>query len=136
MAKSKTVYVCQECGRNSPREMGRCPGCGAWNSFVEEIINPASASAGVAQRMSGARSEPQRAGRVDRLGMHGEDDNTQFLVLGQQAAQQLQAAENRIKDSKVKTTLDIQKLKHNIIDTNDVFMGMNWGLWFGRVASS
>jgi DNA repair protein RadA/Sms len=64
MAKSKTVYVCQECGRNSPREMGRCPGCGAWNSFVEEIISPASASAGAAQRMSGARSEPQRLSEI------------------------------------------------------------------------
>lgn len=37
MAKSKTNYVCQECGRKSPKPMGRCPQCGAWNSMVEEI---------------------------------------------------------------------------------------------------
>jgi DNA repair protein RadA/Sms len=38
MAKTKTHFVCQVCGKTSPREMGRCPGCGAWNSMVEEVI--------------------------------------------------------------------------------------------------
>lgn len=37
MAKPRTVYVCQECGRKSPKAMGRCPQCGSWNSMVEEI---------------------------------------------------------------------------------------------------
>lgn len=43
MAKSKkvqTVYVCQECGYDSPKWMGQCI-CGAWNSMVEEKIRPA-----------------------------------------------------------------------------------------------
>ena len=35
--KSKTVFVCQECGYESPKWMGQCV-CGAWNSFVEEKI--------------------------------------------------------------------------------------------------
>src|SRR5437016_6078093 len=34
--KQKTVYVCQECGAQSPKQQGRCFECGAWNSFVEE----------------------------------------------------------------------------------------------------
>jgi len=34
--KSKTVYVCQACGSQSPRWMGKCPDCGAWNTMVEE----------------------------------------------------------------------------------------------------
>ncbi|NOY76966.1 MAG: DNA repair protein RadA [Calditrichaeota bacterium] len=34
--KEKTRFVCQECGYDSPRWLGRCPACGAWNSFVEE----------------------------------------------------------------------------------------------------
>jgi len=34
--KSKTVFVCQECGAQSPKQQGRCFECGAWNSFVEE----------------------------------------------------------------------------------------------------
>src|SRR6266404_7761304 len=32
----KTVFVCQECGSQSPKWLGRCGDCGAWNSFVEE----------------------------------------------------------------------------------------------------
>ena len=37
MVKTKTQYVCQKCGYVSPRYLGRCPNCGAWNSLVEEI---------------------------------------------------------------------------------------------------
>lgn len=36
MAKIKTVFICQECGNDSPRWMGQCASCGAWNSIVEE----------------------------------------------------------------------------------------------------
>ena len=36
MAKTKTVFVCQNCGTDSPRWMGKCPNCESWNSFVEE----------------------------------------------------------------------------------------------------
>ena len=38
MAKTRTRYVCQECGRTSPKALGRCPQCGAWDSMVEEIV--------------------------------------------------------------------------------------------------
>ncbi|MEJ2513589.1 MAG: AAA family ATPase, partial [Anaerolineales bacterium] len=41
MAKARTVYVCQNCGRQSPKEMGLCPGCGEYNTMVQEIIQPA-----------------------------------------------------------------------------------------------
>lgn len=36
MKKRQLNYVCQECGRREPRWLGRCPGCGAWNSFLQE----------------------------------------------------------------------------------------------------
>src|SRR5689334_14560917 len=36
MTKSKVVYVCQECGAQSPKWLGRCAECGAWNTLVEE----------------------------------------------------------------------------------------------------
>ena len=39
MKKAKTVFVCQECGYESPKWMGQCV-CGAWNSFVEETVRP------------------------------------------------------------------------------------------------
>lgn len=38
MAKVKSVYVCRECGNDSPKWMGQCSSCGAWNSYVEEIL--------------------------------------------------------------------------------------------------
>ena len=36
MTKPRTVFACQECGTQSPKWLGRCPDCGAWNSLVEE----------------------------------------------------------------------------------------------------
>ncbi len=38
MAKTKTVFFCKECGNESPKWIGHCPGCGAWNSYVEETV--------------------------------------------------------------------------------------------------
>jgi DNA repair protein RadA/Sms len=37
MSKLKTKFACQDCGYESPKWMGRCPGCGAWNTMAEEI---------------------------------------------------------------------------------------------------
>ncbi len=42
MAKDKTIFTCSECGASSPRWMGRCPGCNAWNTLVEGPAEPAS----------------------------------------------------------------------------------------------
>lgn len=38
MKTSKTVYVCRECGFNSPKWLGKCPECDSWNSFDEELV--------------------------------------------------------------------------------------------------
>ncbi len=38
MAKDKTVYVCTNCGQDSPKWVGKCPSCGAWNTYVEEVV--------------------------------------------------------------------------------------------------
>jgi DNA repair protein RadA/Sms len=43
MTKSKTVFVCQNCGAESAKWIGRCPSCKEWNTYHEEIIAPASA---------------------------------------------------------------------------------------------
>ncbi|QAR32345.1 DNA repair protein RadA [Geovibrio thiophilus] len=37
MAKKKSVYICQSCGSVSPKWIGKCPECGAWSSYVEEM---------------------------------------------------------------------------------------------------
>jgi DNA repair protein RadA/Sms len=38
MAKAKSVFICQQCGAESPKWIGHCPSCGAWNTYVEERI--------------------------------------------------------------------------------------------------
>jgi DNA repair protein RadA/Sms len=38
MAKVKTAYFCQSCGFESVKWLGKCPSCGSWNSFVEEVL--------------------------------------------------------------------------------------------------
>lgn len=38
-SKTKTAYLCSNCGYDSPKWLGKCPACGEWNSFVEEKIN-------------------------------------------------------------------------------------------------
>jgi DNA repair protein RadA/Sms len=42
MAKTKTVFVCQNCGAESPKWIGRCPSCKEWNTYHEEIIAPSA----------------------------------------------------------------------------------------------
>ncbi|GHV19156.1 DNA repair protein RadA [Bacteroidia bacterium] len=39
MAKVKTAYVCTNCGNDSPKWLGKCPVCGEWNTYVEEVIS-------------------------------------------------------------------------------------------------
>ena len=51
MASPKTVYTCHACGASSPRWLGKCPGCGAWNSLVEAV---AEAATGGRNRLGGA----------------------------------------------------------------------------------
>ena len=40
MAKSRVYYECQTCGRRSPRYMGKCPGCGEYNTMIEMVEEP------------------------------------------------------------------------------------------------
>ena len=45
MAKGKaTVFFCQNCGYESSKWLGQCPGCREWNTFVEEVIDKKSVS--------------------------------------------------------------------------------------------
>src|SRR4051794_1285680 len=42
MAKDKTIYTCTECGGGSPRWLGRCPHCEAWNTLIESVAETQS----------------------------------------------------------------------------------------------
>jgi DNA repair protein RadA/Sms len=81
MAKPKTIYVCTECGGQSPKWQGQCPACQAWNTLVESVNEAAStggnrfgliAEAGKLQRLSEveAREEariPSGVSEFDRV---------------------------------------------------------------------
>ncbi len=42
MAKTKSVFICRNCGNEAAKWIGKCPACGEWNTFVEEIIHKTS----------------------------------------------------------------------------------------------
>ncbi|MEQ1659843.1 MAG: hypothetical protein ABL896_13825, partial [Hylemonella sp.] len=42
MAKDKTIYTCNECGGISPKWLGKCPHCNAWNSLIESVAESAA----------------------------------------------------------------------------------------------
>lgn len=70
MSKFHTQYVCQECGKVSIRQLGRCPSCGAWDAMVEEIVADSPAV-----EKKGRRSAlPQtRALKLDEVPNDGEE---------------------------------------------------------------
>lgn len=55
MAKEKSIYACNECGATSPKWLGKCPGCGAWNTLVESVAESAQ---GRNRFQSLARAQP------------------------------------------------------------------------------
>ena len=55
MVKKSSVYFCQECGYESAKWMGQCPGCKEWNTFVEEVID---------RRAAGAKAKIPGAGEL------------------------------------------------------------------------
>ncbi|WP_100405967.1 DNA repair protein RadA [Bacillus solitudinis] len=65
MAKKKTKFICQECGYESAKWMGKCPGCQAWNSMVEEFEPSAKQSSRSYVTSSLTGSKPQRLTDVE-----------------------------------------------------------------------
>jgi DNA repair protein RadA/Sms len=67
MAKTRTVYICQNCGRHSARPLGRCPGCDEWGTLLETIVEEAPSSR---PRTAGVpRAQPQRLPDVKTDGL-------------------------------------------------------------------
>lgn len=61
----KTVYICSSCSQISPKWMGKCPACGAWNSFVEDVINT-------------SQEKEDKKSKSDVYSLPGESSATQF----------------------------------------------------------
>ena len=58
MAKEKTIFLCNGCGYESPKWSGKCPSCGAWNSFVEKIVRNTPAARTTLQAGDRLQSQP------------------------------------------------------------------------------
>jgi DNA repair protein RadA/Sms len=67
-----TVFACQSCGSASPKWLGRCPECGEWNSYVEEIRGPKPSAAREAVAAPIAGEAPMSEIRIE-TGMPGLD---------------------------------------------------------------
>jgi len=80
MAAAKTVYICQECGSTSPKWIGKCPYCGSWNTYHEEIIGDSKKASNsgairnVIQNRAVKISEIQ-TNDVDRIDTHNNEFN-------------------------------------------------------------
>ena len=64
MAKTKTSYFCQNCGANSPKWVGKCPSCGEWNTYVEEMVAPKGTKQSEPWD-SGTRSQPKLLHQIE-----------------------------------------------------------------------
>ena len=67
MAKTKTVFFCTSCGYETPKWMGRCPGCGAFNTMEEHVEKPVAVGKVKASPIGQGR-KPQRIRDVDNNG--------------------------------------------------------------------
>ena len=86
MAKDKTAYVCDNCGHESVKWIGKCPSCGQWNTFKEIRVAPAVVSgvrrqvAGGVGNASSARNKPMPISKVQakdepRIDLHDDELN-------------------------------------------------------------
>jgi DNA repair protein RadA/Sms len=65
MAKEKTVYVCTQCGQESPKWVGKCPSCGAWNTYVEEVVRKESSYRQTLTGVQAGKSKPLTLGDIE-----------------------------------------------------------------------
>ena len=65
MVKKNTIFVCQECGYQSSKWLGKCPGCSKWNTFVEETVTPPDVQQSNKYIDISSMEKPQPIGSVD-----------------------------------------------------------------------
>ena len=68
MAKTKTVYICSECGAESAKWSGQCQNCGAWNTLTEEISAPVEVSKKIEQKTKA----PAKSLKLSQIGKESE----------------------------------------------------------------
>lgn len=78
MAKPRTIFVCQQCNNQQSRWQGKCPDCGGWDTFVEQIAGVATPGGGGRKAGGGVQGKPIAITAVEiegfaRLPMPGEE---------------------------------------------------------------
>lgn len=73
MAKSRYIYTCGQCGYESSKWNGKCPSCGAWNSFQEDIAESSTAS-----RRGNSQSAPDLSDKILELENIGVDSDVRY----------------------------------------------------------
>lgn len=64
MAKQKSIYFCRNCGAQSTKWIGKCPSCGEWNTYEEEIIQKSSAKTSFTNPLSAKKAEPHHISEI------------------------------------------------------------------------
>ena len=84
MAKIKSVYICSECGHESPKWYGKCPSCGEWNTMNEEIKDTAKAAPAAKARSFSSYAKPFSINEISTEDEHRYDTGCKELnrVLG------------------------------------------------------
>ena len=85
MAKIKTAFFCQNCGRQTPKLLGKCPSCSKWNTFVEEIVGNNDSNVVAFSTSNGKTAKPQAVQDIEhraesRIILHDKELNR---VLGE-----------------------------------------------------
>lgn len=64
--KSKTTYICTQCGYKSPKWLGKCPGCNSWNTMEETLVTETKTSAtkALVRESAGSARRPKKIGDV------------------------------------------------------------------------
>lgn len=73
MAKSRFIYTCNQCGYESSKWNGKCPSCGAWNSFEEEEASPAASTRG-----NSSQPVPDLSDKILELEQIGVDSDVRY----------------------------------------------------------
>lgn len=84
MGKIKSVYVCSNCGHESPKWYGKCPSCGEWNTMNEEIRDTKKSTVTASKRTVSGYSQPYSINEISTEDEHRYDTGSKELnrVLG------------------------------------------------------
>lgn len=80
MAKTKSVFFCSNCGNESPKWQGKCPACGEWNTFVEEVVSKNTTSKPTYSDTVTPKAKPQKLHEIEtseeaRIDMNNDELN-------------------------------------------------------------